>query len=44
MHDQYEEETDHGKDQPVLAVSPTNKMTICISYDGVYKVISSTIF
>lgn len=37
MHDRYDEEIDHGEDQPVLIVSPANKKSIRISSDGGYK-------
>ncbi|KAF3432812.1 hypothetical protein FNV43_RR23914 [Rhamnella rubrinervis] len=33
MHDQHDEETEHGEDQPVVVVSPANKKAIHISSD-----------
>ena len=44
MHDQYDEETDRGEDQPVVIVSPANKKAIHISSDGRYKRINNMIF
>ncbi|XP_060675499.1 structural maintenance of chromosomes flexible hinge domain-containing protein GMI1 isoform X2 [Ziziphus jujuba] len=42
MHDRYDEEIDHGEDQPVLVVSPANKKSIRISSDviRVHKILN----
>jgi hypothetical protein len=34
MHDQYDEETECGEDQPFLIVNPANKKALGISSDG----------
>lgn len=44
MHERYDEETDHGEDQPIVVVSPANKKAIHISSDGRYKRINSMTF
>lgn len=37
MHDQYDEETECGEDQPVLIVNPANKKALGISSDGRHR-------